>query len=174
MDRRTLRRQRESVRAHAVCSSTTTCSQQFQAATTNLHMRRPQFQQPRGQHAPFTASQTNSYASPPLVGTFANPLPLTYEQQHSLPQQSNRSSRNVHAVESAGHDAPQVLAAVKLNGVKIEGALIYSSSSFSFIASSTLSALLERYSVEQFMHRPQTLSALVARLPKFWATSTSR
>ena len=56
------------------------------------------------------------------MGTFADPLPLTYENQQLSPQQSNRSSRNVHAVESAGRDAPQVLAAVKLKGVQIEGA----------------------------------------------------
>ena len=63
----------------------------------------------------------------------------------------------VHAVDSAERDAPQVLAAVKLNGVQIEGALIDSGSSFMLIASSTLSALLERSSVEQFIHRHQNI-----------------
>ena len=58
---------------------------------------------------------------------------------------------------SAGRDAPQVLAAVKLNGVQIGGALIDSGSSFSLIASPTLAALPERPSVEQFMHRPQNI-----------------
>ena len=87
------------------------------------------------------------------MGTFANPFPLTYEKQQLSPQLSNRSSSNVHAVESAGRDAPQALVTVKLNGVHIEGALIDSGLSFSIIASSTLSALPERPSVEQFMHR---------------------
>ena len=80
-----------------------------------------------------------------------------YEQQQTTIYQSNRSSSNVHAVESAGRDAPQVLAAIKLSGVQIEGALIDSGSSSSIIASSTLSALLERPSVEQFMHRPPNI-----------------
>ena len=91
------------------------------------------------------------------MGTFANPLPLAYEQQQPPSQQSNRSSSNAYAVEFAGRDAPQVLAAVKLNGVQIESALIDSGFSFSLIASSTLSALLERPSVEQFMHRPSNI-----------------
>ena len=110
----------------------------------NQHMPRAQFQQPRGQRAPYTTSQTNLDAVPRLMDTFANPLPLTSEQQQPPPQQSNRSSSNIYAVESAGHDAPQVLAAVKLNAVQIEGALIDSSLSFSIIASLTLSAVLVR------------------------------
>ena len=126
----------------------------FRQPQFNQHIPRPQFQQPRGQRAPYTPPHTNLYAVPPLLGTFANPLPLAYEQQQPPPQQSNRSSSNVHAVESVVRDAPQALAAVKLNGVHIEGALIDSRSSFSLIASSTLSALPERPSVEQFMHRP--------------------
>ena len=116
-------------------------------------MPRPQFQQPRGQRAPYTPFQTNLYAVLPLKNTFANPMLLAYEQQQPLPQQSNCSSSNVHAVESAGRDPPQVLAAGKLNGVQIEHALIDSGSSFSIIALPTLSAIPEHPSVEQFMHR---------------------
>ena len=87
------------------------------------------------------------------MGTFANPRPLRYEQQQPPPQQSNRSTSNVHANESAGRDAPQVLAVVKLNGVQIKHSLIYSGLTFLIIASSTLSAIPERLSVEQFMHK---------------------
>ena len=72
------------------------------------------------------------------MGAFANPMPLTSEHQQPPPYHSNRWSSNVYAIKSAGRDAPQVLAAVKLDGVRIEGALIDSGSSFSLIASSTL------------------------------------
>ena len=120
----------------------------------NQHNPRPQFQHPRKQRAPYTVSQTNLYAVPPLISTFANPQQLTYEQQQPPSQQSNRSSSNVHAVEFARRNAPQVLAAVKLNDVQIDGTLIDSGSSFSLIASPTLAALPERPSVKQFMHRP--------------------
>ena len=123
----------------------------------NKHTPRSQFQLPRGQRAPYTPSQTNLYPAPTLMCAVANPMPLTYEPQQLPPKQSNRSSSNVYAIESAGRDAPQVIAAVKLNGVLIEGALVDSGSSFSLIASSTLSALLERPSVEQFMHRPPNI-----------------
>ena len=132
----------------------------FNQPQPNQYIPRPQFQHPRGQRAPYTPFQTNLYAVPPLMGTFVNPQPLTYEQQPPSSQQSNRSSSNVHAVESAGRDAPQVLAAVKLNGVLNEGALIDSGSSFSIIASLTLSALPERPSVEQFIHRPPNIGGI--------------
>ena len=91
------------------------------------------------------------------MSTFANFLPLAYEQQEPRAQQLNRSSSNVHAVESAVSDAPQVLAAVKINGVQIDGALIDSGMSFSLIASLTLAALPERPLVKQFMHRPPNI-----------------
>ena len=96
------------------------------------------------------------------MGTFANLLPLAYKQQQLLFQQSNRLSSNVIAVESAGRDSPQVLSAVKLNGVLIEGALIYLGSSLSIIALWTLSALPERPSVEQLMHRPPNIVGVVS------------
>ena len=140
----------------------------------NQHTPRPQFQQPRGQRAPFTSLQANSYAAPPRMDTFANHLPLMYKQQQPPPQQTNRLSSNVHAVESEGHDAPQAFAAVKLNGILIEGALIDSGSAFSIIASSTLSALPERPSVEHFMHRPPNIFGVGGSSEKFWATSTFR
>ena len=129
----------------------------FGQARPNQHMPRLQFQQPRGQRAPSTPSQSNLYDVPSLMDTFAYPTPLAYEQQEPPPLQLNRSSSIVYAVESAGRDAPQVLAVVKLNGVQIDGALIDSGSSFSLIASLTLAALPKRLSVEKFMHKPPTI-----------------
>ena len=116
-----------------------------------------QFQQPRWQREPYSPSQTYLYAATSLMGAVVNPMPLTYEPLQPPPQHSNRSSNNFYVVKFTGSDAPQVLAAVKLNGVHIEGGLIDSGSSFLLIASSTLSALPERTSVEQFMHRPPNI-----------------
>ena len=71
---------------------------------TYQHKPRPQFQQPRWKCAPYTPSQTKSYAVPPLKNTFFNPMPLAHEQQHSPSQHFNRSSSIVHKVKSAGRD----------------------------------------------------------------------
>ena len=101
----------------------------------------------RAARAPYTPSQTNSYASPPLMNTCANPLPLMYEQQQPPSQQSSRSSSNVHAVKSAGRDAPQMRTSVKLNGALIEGALVDSGSSLSLVTTTTLSKLPKRTSI---------------------------
>ena len=103
--------------------------------------------------------------------TCANPLPLTYEQQQPPSQQSNRSSSNDHVVKSAGRDTPQMRTAVKLNGALIEGALVDFGTSLSLVTTTFLE-LPERPSVEQFLHRPQTLSALATRPFVFWSTST--
>ena len=56
----------------------------------NQHMPCPQFQQPRGQRAPYTPSQTYLYAAPLLMGAVANPMPLTYEPQQPPHLHSNR------------------------------------------------------------------------------------
>lgn len=50
-----------------------------------------------------------------------------------------------------------MLAAVKLNGALVKGYLIDSGSLFSMVTSATLSSLLERPSVKQFVLRPPNI-----------------